>query len=310
MAATAPSMAAMVSGMASPFAISPGSKSVQHPISTPRVSSVMKFLPKSSRLVSKSLSRPSQKRHIRGTRSTVQVLEEESGSAAGASGDSVVSEVALLDEEPETPGVSSADPTPRKATPLQKGGTLSGSEALGKDPSGATLGKRSGTSLTGSFEDPRWLKGTWDLSKFTVDGKVNWDSVIDAEVVRRKWLEDNPEASSDAEPIVFESGIIPWWAWVRRFHLPEAELLNGRAAMVGYVAAYLVDSATGAGLVDQQSSFLGKLLLFVTVLGVLLIRKNEDLVTLKTLAKESTFYDKQWQATWKEDTTKEEKHSD
>ena len=23
------------------------------------------------------------------------------------------------------------------------------------------------------------------------------------------------------------------WAWVRRFHLPEAEKLNGRAAMVG-----------------------------------------------------------------------------
>lgn len=47
------------------------------------------------------------------------------------------------------------------------------------------------------------------------------------EVVRRKWLEDNPEASSNEEPVVFETSTVPWWAWVKRFHLPEAELLNG-----------------------------------------------------------------------------------
>jgi hypothetical protein len=118
--------------------------------------------------------------------------------------------------------------------------------------------------------------------------------------VRRKWLEDNPEASSNLEPVLFETSTVPWWAWVKRFHLPEAELLNGRAAMLGYAAAYLVDSATGAGLVDQTNSFLGKLLLFITVVGVLLIRKNSDVANLRGLAQETTFYDKQWQATWKD----------
>lgn len=46
---------------------------------------------------------------------------------------------------------------------------------------------------------------------------------------------------------------VPWWAWVKRFHLPEAEKLNGRAAMVGYLLAGLVDLASGAGLVEQQA---------------------------------------------------------
>ncbi|CAM6125058.1 unnamed protein product [Calypogeia fissa] len=306
MTATVPSMAAVVSGMNALCTMLSGE--FPYPRSTLRVYPGSKLRPKPNRLVSKLRCLRSRQAQI--VRSTVQVLEDESGSAAGAGGDSVVSEVALLEEEPETPGVSSGAITKRKAGPLGKGGTLSGAEALGKDPSTATLGKGPGMSATGLFEDPRWIKGTWDLTKFTKDGKVNWDSVIDAEVKRRKWLEENPEASTNDEPVVFESGVIPWWAWVKRFHLPEAELLNGRAAMVGYVAAYLVDSATGVGLVDQQSSFLGKLLLFITVVGVLLIRKTEDVETLKTLAKESTFYDKQWQATWKEETTEEEKPSE
>lgn len=75
---------------------------------------------------------------------------------------------------------------------------------------------------------------------------------------------------------------------------------TGRAAMLGYASAYLVDAATGVGLVDQTNSFFGKLLLFITVLGVLLIRKNSDAANLRNLAQESTFYDKQWQATWKD----------
>jgi hypothetical protein len=79
--------------------------------------------------------------------------------------------------------------------------------------------------------------------------------------------------------------------------------------MVGYVSGYLVDAATGVGLVDQQNSFLGKLLLFITVLGVLLIRKNGDVSNLRNLAKESTFYDKQWQATWKDVKDPEEQDS-
>jgi hypothetical protein len=52
----------------------------------------------------------------------------------------------------------------------------------------------------------------------------------------------------------------------------QAEKANGRAAMVGYAAALLVDKVTGASLLDQQYSFLGLVLLHITVFGVLLIR--------------------------------------
>lgn len=75
----------------------------------------------------------------------------------------------------------------------------------------------------------------------------------------------------------------------------------GRAAMIGFFMAYLVDSLTGVGLVDQMGNFFCKTLLFVAVVGVLLIRKNEDLENLKKLLDETTFYDKQWQATWQDE---------
>ena len=73
--------------------------------------------------------------------------------------------------------------------------------------------------------------------------------------------------------------------------------------MVGFFMAYLVDGLTGVGLVDQMGNFFCKTLLFVTVTGVLLIRKNEDIETLKKLIEETTFYDKQWQATWQDETS-------
>ena len=40
-------------------------------------------------------------------------------------------------------------------------------------------------------------------------------------------MEDSPQSSNNDEPVVFDTSIIPWWAWMKRFHLPEAELLNG-----------------------------------------------------------------------------------
>lgn len=76
--------------------------------------------------------------------------------------------------------------------------------------------------------------------------------------------------------------------------------LAGRAAMIGFFMAYFVDSLTGVGLVDQMGNFFCKTLLFVAVAGVLFIRKNEDLDKLKGLIEETTLYDKQWQAAWKE----------
>lgn len=155
-----------------------------------------------------------------------------------------------------------------------------------------------------AFRDLRWVGGTWDLGKFQTNGKTNWDAVIDAEVRRRKWLQENPEPSSNESSVVFDTSIIPWWAWMKRFHLPEAEILNGRAAMIGFFMAYFVDALTGVGLVDQTNNFFCKTLLFVAVGGVLLIRKNEDVETIKKLVEETTFYDKQWQATWKDETPK------
>ena len=62
--------------------------------------------------------------------------------------------------------------------------------------------------------------------------------------------------------------------------------------MVGYVLAGLVDLMSGAGLVEQQESFLGKLALHVCVFGILLIRTSSDLEKYKGLIDEATFYDR------------------
>ena len=150
--------------------------------------------------------------------------------------------------------------------------------------------------VDGRFVDDRWANGRWILSKFAdaKTGTTDWDLVIDAEMARRKLLEDAPIPSTNEDPVNFDTSEIPWWAWVRRFHLPEAEKLNGRAAMMGYVLAWLVDSATGAGLVDQQGSFLGKLALHVCVFAILLFRTSAGVDTYKGLLDEATFYDKQW----------------
>lgn len=50
----------------------------------------------------------------------------------------------------------------------------------------------------------------------------------------------------------------------------QAEKLNGRACMVGYFLALLVDKLTGATLLDQQGSFLGLVSLHIVVFAVLL----------------------------------------
>lgn len=122
----------------------------------------------------------------------------------------------------------------------------------------ATLKKASGPThylavVDGVFKDDRWVEGTWDFAQFKgKDGETDWDAVIDAEMARRKMLEDTPIPSRLDYPVNFDTSMIPWWAWVRRFHLPEAEKLNGRAAMIGYLLAGVVDLSSGAGLVEQQ----------------------------------------------------------
>ncbi|KAM3379718.1 light-harvesting complex-like protein 3 isotype 2, chloroplastic [Capsicum galapagoense] len=91
--------------------------------------------------------------------------------------------------------------------------------------------------------------------------------------------------------------------------ITEMKTEAGRAAMIGFFMAYFVDSLTGVGLVDQMGNFACKTLLFVAVSGVLLIRENEDLETIKKLLEETTFYDEQWQASWKEETSSNLKES-
>jgi hypothetical protein len=40
-------------------------------------------------------------------------------------------------------------------------------------------------------------------------------------MARRRLLEESPIPSTNEEPVLFDTSEIPWWAWVRRFHLPE-----------------------------------------------------------------------------------------
>jgi len=150
------------------------------------------------------------------------------------------------------------------------------------------------------FEDPKWANGTWDLEQFKgADGETDWDMVIDAEVRRRKVLQAKPEAST-LDEVVFDTGIIPWQVWMRRFHLPEAESVNGRAAMIGFAAAWFLDCTTGFGLKELMASGIGQFAFFATVSGIALVRRLEDLETLKALVSEATFYDNQWNETWKD----------
>ncbi len=46
-------------------------------------------------------------------------------------------------------------------------------------------------------------------------------------MARRKLLEDSPIPSTNEEPVLFDTSEIPWWAWVRRFHLPEVSRAVG-----------------------------------------------------------------------------------
>eukprot|EP00193_Tetraselmis_chui_P013238 CAMPEP_0177782694 /NCGR_PEP_ID=MMETSP0491_2-20121128/18654_1 /TAXON_ID=63592 /ORGANISM="Tetraselmis chuii, Strain PLY429" /LENGTH=238 /DNA_ID=CAMNT_0019303111 /DNA_START=90 /DNA_END=806 /DNA_ORIENTATION=+ len=200
---------------------------------------------------------------------------------------------------------ASAEAKPaERLSPLERGGTLKGEAALGKDAAAATKSttKASGTFLSlrdGRFVDDRWVNGTWDLSAFPQkEGEPDWDAVIDAEMARRKMLEQTPIASLNEDPVFFDTGVIPWTAWVKRFHLPVAEKVNGRAAMLGYVMALVVDQLSGTGIADQQNSFVGKVLLHVVIFGCLFVRETADLDNLKGLIDEATFYDRQWQQTW------------
>lgn len=114
-------------------------------------------------------------------RFVVRASDESSGSVVGQTPTSPIetgnSATEVKDAETTTP-IEAAKI--RKPSPLQKGGTLEGDEAAGKEPAGSTLGKKAALVDAGKFDDPRWRAGTWDITKFTSKGKINWDAVIDA----------------------------------------------------------------------------------------------------------------------------------
>ena len=149
------------------------------------------------------------------------------------------------------------------------------------------------------------MNGTWDFARFVgADGETDWDAVLDAEQARRALLAATPVAvpdvtvSGDADVVDFDTNMVPWWVWVKRYHLPVAEKVNGRAAMLGYFLGLLVDRASGVGLAEQQDSFLGGALLYLTIFGCLFIRETAQVKTLQGLLDEATFYDRQWNASW------------
>ncbi|URD79568.1 Lil3 protein [Musa troglodytarum] len=88
------------------------------------------------------------------------------------------------------------------------------------------------------------------------------------EARRRRWLEDNPEASSTKGPVIFDTSIIRWWAWINRFHLPEAETPNGCLLF-----PFKIDRCD---LLAQMENVFSKTLLLLAVAGVLLIREERS----------------------------------
>ena len=68
--------------------------------------------------------------------------------------------------------------------------------------------------------------------------------------------------------------------------------------MIGYALAIVGEQLSGAGLLEQQNSFLGKLLLHIAVFAILLIQDFKDVDRYRNLIDEAFFYDRQWAASW------------
>lgn len=74
--------------------------------------------------------------------------------------------------------------------------------------------------------------------------------------------------------------------------------------MIGFFMVYFVDALTGLDVVGQTGNFVCKAGLFLTVIVVMLLRKSQDFRTMRKLADEATFYDRQWKASWESDDSK------
>jgi hypothetical protein len=71
----------------------------------------------------------------------------------------------------------------------------------------------------------------------TVLPAAHCSQVIDVEIARRKLLEATPIACRNEEVVNFDTAEIPWWAWVKRFHLPEVSSRGTGTQHVSLVTA-------------------------------------------------------------------------
>ncbi|PIN13991.1 hypothetical protein CDL12_13388 [Handroanthus impetiginosus] len=78
----------------------------------------------------------------------------------------------------------------------------------------------------------------------------------------------------------------------------DAVIVAGRAEVLGFFMAYIVDALTGLNVVDQTGNVICKAALLFTIIGILVVRRKEDIDNKQKLDDEATFYDKQWQASW------------
>ncbi|XP_074374543.1 light-harvesting complex-like protein 3 isotype 1, chloroplastic [Apium graveolens] len=166
--------------------------------------------------------------------------------------------------------------TKQAAAPIESAKSLNLDDKSGEVEAQVAINKDTEDAHEPEFFDARWKEGTWDLNMFVNKGKMDWDSVISAEARRRKFVQVHPAVSTNESPVLFKTSIIPWWAWVTHFHLPQAELLNGRAAMIGFFMGYIVDVLTGLNVVSQTGNFICKAGLFVTIIGILVFRRSND----------------------------------
>ncbi|XP_068634759.1 light-harvesting complex-like protein 3 isotype 1, chloroplastic [Aristolochia californica] len=169
-----------------------------------------------------------------------------------------------------------------------------------KPESPARPGRSQGAKQANHSDAQKLIDGTQKPVKLSISGS---GSEVEEEARRRKFLQTYPQPATHESPVLFRSCTIPWWAWLRRFHLPEAEVLNGRAAMVGFFMAYFVDALSGIGLVDQTGNSICKAGLLAVVAGVLLFRQTENFGNIRSLTEEAILYDQQWRATYEDNNS-------
>lgn len=79
-------------------------------------------------------------------------------------------------------GVAATAPeeSPASSNGDSLGSNGSATPAAEVEAAAAAVAEPVAVEAVNSFQDARWIGGTWDLKQFEKDGKTNWDAVIDA----------------------------------------------------------------------------------------------------------------------------------